>query len=186
MKITDLKETKESFILETQPDGSTLRVPKLVEINRSLELITGWRRFGHYLLDALFIFAFQFMVGVIIGVIGIDASFLNNVLLSRLLSVLTAFLYYAFTESVFHTSFGKMLTGSVVIDEYGENPSVATIIKRSLIRIIPFEALSCIGERGWHDVWSNTYVVSKSERNAIHSLLKNQSGGLSSQEDLLD
>ena len=48
---------------------------------------------------------------------------------------------------------------------------------------VTIEAFSCFGERGWHDQWSKTYVVKRSEKIELQRLL----GTLSSkQEDLLD
>jgi uncharacterized RDD family membrane protein YckC len=44
----------------------------------------------------------------------------------------------------------------------GSKPNVYTIIKRTLCRFIPFEIFTFLGsKRGWHDVFSNTYVVKK-------------------------
>ena len=50
-----------------------------------------------------------------------------------------------------------------MINEYAKKPDSVTIILRSIIRIVPFEAFSCLGERGGHDMWSKTFVVSKKE-----------------------
>ena len=43
----------------------------------------------------------------------------------------------------------------------GEKPTNQAIVKRSLSRMIPFDALSFLGTngKGWHDSISNTYVV---------------------------
>ena len=55
-------------------------------------------------------------------------------------------------------SIGKFATQTRVIDEYGNKPQLNKIISRSFLRLIPFEAFSCMGEnsRGWHDKWSDT------------------------------
>lgn len=185
MKITELREYRNSFTMELQPDGTSLRVDNLVEAPRNIEVITGWRRFGHYVIDVIFMYAFAFVLGIIMALTNTNTSFLHDPVFSRIFTVLTSFVYYFCLESLFHTSLGKLITGSVVIDEYGNNPSVAAIAKRSLIRIIPLEALSCFSDRGWHDKWSNTYVVSRTERNTLRKLLKSQEG-FSGDEDLLD
>lgn len=46
------------------------------------------------------------------------------------------------------------------------------MILRTLCRLIPFEALSCLGEksRGWHDRLSRTWVISEFELKKIQQL----------------
>lgn len=44
----------------------------------------------------------------------------------------------------------------------GEMSSIQ-IWKRTLSRLIPFDALSFFGENGWHDSWSDTRVVKISD-----------------------
>lgn len=75
-----------------------------------------------------------------------------------------ATVYYFAFESLFGRTMGKIMTGSIVIDEYGLKPDFIVIFKRTLSRFIPFDALSFLGESGrmWHDSLSGTYVVEKS------------------------
>jgi uncharacterized RDD family membrane protein YckC len=70
-------------------------------------------------------------------------------------------IYYIFFESVFQQTPGKMLAGVKVVDEYGQRPKFTFIIARTLLRLVPFEKWSCLGEysRGWHDSESKTYVL---------------------------
>ncbi len=72
--------------------------------------------------------------------------------------------FFAFEVSTGKT-LGKYVTKTIVVDTYGERPSNKTIAIRSLIRFIPFEAFSFLGSslRGWHDRWSDTYVVNENE-----------------------
>lgn len=74
-----------------------------------------------------------------------------------------AIIYYFIFESLSGRTLGKIMTGSIVINEYGLKPGVAVIFKRTLCRFIPFDALSFLGESGrmWHDSLSKTYVVEK-------------------------
>ena len=68
--------------------------------------------------------------------------------------------YYVFFETVFQQTPGKMVTGSRVITESGGKPTFGQIVKRTLIRFIPFEPFSFLGSNGgWHDRWSKTRVV---------------------------
>jgi hypothetical protein len=59
-----------------------------------------------------------------------------------------------------------------VIDEYGNKPDFEKLIIRSLIRLVPFEIFSCwFSDRGWHDRWSDTFVVSDQEYEKLQILL---------------
>lgn len=74
-----------------------------------------------------------------------------------------AMLYYIIFESLCGRTLGKIITGSVIIDEYGLKPGFGSILKRTLCRLIPFDGLSFLGASGrmWHDSLSRTYVVEK-------------------------
>ena len=56
-----------------------------------------------------------------------------------------------------------MITGTIVIDKNGNKPGFRAILIRTLIRFIPIDTLTFLGNsgRGWHDSFSNTYVVKK-------------------------
>lgn len=60
--------------------------------------------------------------------------------------------------------------------------SFGTTLLRTISRYVPFEAFSCFGERGWHDTWSKTYVVKRTERNELKKLLKT----IHEDKDILD
>jgi hypothetical protein len=82
---------------------------------------------------------------------------------------------------------GKFATDSVVINQYAETPDDGPLIGRSFSRLVPFEALSCLSDRGWHDTWSKTYVVTTEERDKLKKLLLEQDGVfISDRLDLLD
>ena len=83
---------------------------------------------------------------------------------------------------------GKFATNSVVINQYAEAPDAGSLIGRSFARLVPFDAFSCLGgDRGWHDKWSKTYVVTTEERDKLRKLLNEQQGiFISDSEDLLD
>jgi uncharacterized RDD family membrane protein YckC len=74
--------------------------------------------------------------------------------------------YYVALEGAFGISIGKLMTGTRVVDEQGNAPTLAQATVRSLSRFIPFEALSLAFSdddraRGWHDSLARTYVVRK-------------------------
>lgn len=70
-------------------------------------------------------------------------------------------LYYTGMESGIGRTVGKLVTGTRVVDAFGKKPTLATAIKRSLSRLVPFEGFSFLGgePRGWHDRWTETFVV---------------------------
>ncbi|MBZ4036204.1 RDD family protein [Flavobacterium sp. 17A] len=76
-----------------------------------------------------------------------------------------AVIYYLFFESLFGRTIGKIITGSIVVDENGIKPSFKIICLRTLCRLIPFEAFSFLSKsaRFWHDSFSKTYVVEKKD-----------------------
>lgn len=80
--------------------------------------------------------------------------------------------YYVLFEYCFGKTPGKFITRTRVINIYGKKPAMDTLMIRTLSRFIPFEGFSCIGGRGWHDKFSDTYVVDDAEAAAIMKLLE--------------
>jgi uncharacterized RDD family membrane protein YckC len=78
-------------------------------------------------------------------------------------------LYYTLMEAWLGRTFGKMVTGSRVVDDQGRKPSMEIAFKRSISRLVPFEGFSFLGSepRGWHDKWTDTYVVPMGPRKDI-------------------
>jgi uncharacterized RDD family membrane protein YckC len=71
-------------------------------------------------------------------------------------------LYYIIPEFLWGQTFGKFITGSIVVNELGETPNVSNILLRTLGRLIPYDQLSIIlSERALHDRIAKTYVVNK-------------------------
>jgi len=136
-------------------------------------LASNGTRFLNYILDVIFyviiIFCISFVVAMIAAILGLSELlfWMQNIsdLQSNLIAIVIMFIYYTLTEGIFGRSFAKFITGTVVVDEYGEKPTFSDIFKRTLCRLIPFEAFSFLGSsgRGWHDSISDTYVVNKKE-----------------------
>lgn len=121
-------------------------------------------------------YVIDYVASLVVGVllIGILAFTSDNLLLFEkleninkleeyLLGICITVPYYFFTEVVFQRSLGKLISGTIVVDEEGRKPSAGAILIRSLSRVVPFDGLSFLGSnaRGWHDSWSKTYVVNK-------------------------
>lgn len=128
-------------------------------------------RFVNYIVDIIAILCLIFVFGVVMAIIA-NLFVLDDLMYKmgnlsdfegRLLFLAISIFYYSIFEGIFGRSFGKLITGTIVVDENGEKPSFSIIFKRTLCRLIPFEGFSFLGSRGWHDSISGTYVVSKKD-----------------------
>lgn len=186
-KITEIKETytvkarlRGDAVAE---DGSKFENKTMVRF-KEVAYVEGWARFGHYILDLLIYYVFTIIFGIVLGLIlvlcGVDVQVLfaeNNYadIINRLLSWLILYPgYYILFESSMQTSPGKLIMKRVVVNEYGEKPSLSTIIKRSYSRSVPFEGLSCLSTLGWHDKWSDTFVIRKKDLEELKLAMKVQ------------
>lgn len=84
-----------------------------------------------------------------------------NTIVDFLISYLIIIVYYIIMETLTGRSIGKYVTDTKVLMADGSEPNPHSIFIRSLCRLIPFNALSFLGEksRGWHDSLSKTVVV---------------------------
>ncbi|SFQ74695.1 RDD family protein [Flavobacterium akiainvivens] len=82
------------------------------------------------------------------------------------------FFYYLVFETLTGSTIGKYATGTRVVDAYGQKPSVKAVLIRTLIRLMPFEVFTFVGESavGLHDSASKTYVVSLHKLNLAHRM----------------
>lgn len=164
-KITDLYENK--VLTRTQRDeyGQWQQVQQEMRYKRPVNDLSAGMRFVNFVVD---LSAVSFLSGFID-----DIDFITDMIpFSGLLVLPLLPLYYFLCEFSFQQTLGKLFTSSVVVDEYGEKPEIATIFLRSIIRCIPFESFSFLfSNRGWHDKWSNTYVMKKSEVEHIKMLM---------------
>ncbi|MEN2399689.1 RDD family protein [Flavobacterium sp. MC2016-06] len=132
-------------------------------------LASSGARFLNYIIDVISFVVLFFLIimflGVLIGLFELTGlgAWLDNLgdLGWNIIGIIILMSYYLMTEGLLGRSLGKFITGTVVVDENGEKPDFGTILKRSLCRLIPFDAFSFLGSRGWHDSMSDTYVVDK-------------------------
>ncbi|OMQ10950.1 RDD family protein [[Flexibacter] sp. ATCC 35103] len=128
------------------------------------------RRFANCFLDFFFGYFTLFISGLVVVIVGnifnLDVfSIWENIVFNYMYSVLFFFIMfnYLLLEYFFGRSFGKLMTGTVVVNKNGLKPTFGAILIRTLCRLIPFDALSFLGKSGriWHDALSATYVVDK-------------------------
>lgn len=114
------------------------------------EPVSAGVRFANYLIDIIAFFGLAVVMSLVMGE---ETGFLMYGVL---------FLYYTVLEGATGKSLGKMVTGCTVVNEYGDKVDFGAAALRTIIRFVPFEALSIFfgGDgRMWHDRWSKTYVV---------------------------
>lgn len=184
-KITELTEIRTRTFFKKDAYGNRYRGSEEYVAYRNVRSAGLGMRFANHIVDVI-IFALLF--NVLSSAIGenlpfsIDANALNISLL-LLFGFFFWILLYAMTYAVCEYSWqktpAKFLTQTIVINEYGNNPDFHTIALRSIIRFVPFEPISFLlddNARGWHDRWSNTWVVTKSELTELKRLQIEQSG----------
>lgn len=176
-KITEIPEIRFRQRRYVDAAGQVQYVPEQYTVYREVRVINGWARFGHYIIDAIIIWLLQSLVGFVIGFgMGIQGMGPGDIdlglrLALALVNMAVLFIYYAVFEIMYSSTPAKMMLGRLVIDEYALKPEAKTIFLRTVSRLVPFEALSCLGTRGWHDMWSKTYVVDKQEAETLWNLL---------------
>jgi uncharacterized RDD family membrane protein YckC len=139
------------------------------------EVITGWSRFGHHIIDQIILSISSFVIGAIAGIAMASGgtgmfAYRNGHWAFNFLGLFVSFGFYFFFEMLTSSTPGKLILGRVVINEYAEKPDVVKIALRTLSRMVPFEAFSCLGDRGWHDTWTKTYVVSRDEAAKLYAM----------------
>lgn len=152
----------------TQPTTNLLE-----EFERTIDLspVSRGTRFANLFIDMIVIQALSYLAGVLIGIMAYSAGAFdgNNDLDGTGWDLLftCAFLviwlgYFTFMEyGANGRTLGKMATGTHAVREDGEKLTITNAFFRSLSRLIPFEPLSALGYRPWHDSITKTLVVKR-------------------------
>jgi uncharacterized RDD family membrane protein YckC len=141
-------------------------------INVENRMASTGKRFANHIVDTIVVYFLVFISGVLMAIgtelttpgyiDSVDENDPGFTALSYLLGFSVFFVYYALMESVFGVTVGKVITGTRVVDKHGRVPKTSTVMLRTLSRFVPFEAFSFLGSaRGWHDSWTDTWVVDK-------------------------
>jgi uncharacterized RDD family membrane protein YckC len=107
----------------------------------------------------------SFVIGIFIGIFGgqraVHALQSGGTAGQYLLGATILLIYYIPQEALFGRTLGKLVTGTMVVNEEGGKPSLGQVVGRTFSRFIPFEAFSFFvsSARGWHDSIPRTYVV---------------------------
>jgi uncharacterized RDD family membrane protein YckC len=157
-----MNQTAETTALEQTENEDVLS--DLFPENEWIQASLG-QRFGNYLLDIVGFVAFLFVIGFMMGLLGmweaiefIDQN--ENTFYEYMINAVMYVTYMTLVEGLTKgRSLGKLITGTRVVTEDGESIGFSKALVRSLSRIVPFEVFSAFGDRPWHDSWTNTYVV---------------------------
>ena len=120
------------------------------------------KRFANYIIDTIVFYIVAFGLGIAIGIlkpnllIGIDDLSLRLVLL--LFYGIVMFMTEAMSNG---RSIGKLITGTRAVNPDGSDITFQKAFIRNIIRAIPFNAFSALGNpcAPWHDIWSDTIVI---------------------------
>ena len=132
----------------------------------TLNIASTWARFFNFLIDMGLYYLVSYLVLIPLAYAVCNDSQPASFWLSLLLGYSYLFLYYLVLETLFQKTLGKLITGTKVIMLDGSKPDVRTVALRSLIRLIPWEAISIYtgkepDKKGtwWHDRWTSTRVI---------------------------
>ncbi|SMO62113.1 Uncharacterized membrane protein YckC, RDD family [Chryseobacterium rhizoplanae] len=139
------------------------RILNVVEYNKASLGI----RLANNFLDFILLYVINYLLSIVSNflyeVTSIEFFYLysnGNILWQIVIGNFNYFLYYFLMENYLDgRTVAKYITGTKVISTDGTKPTTQQIIYRSLSRIVPFDALSFLGENGWHDKWSETRVI---------------------------
>ena len=183
-KITELTEVRLRTIYTKDQYGNRERDAEEYIFSRPVKSISPGPRFVHFIID---VFSFQiilYLISYVFEIIGnaTESNTILNLTTGLFSSIVFLLLYpalYTLSEFMWQKTPGKFITKTLVIDEYGNRPELRALILRSFVRIVPFEPFSCYGDKysyGWHDKWSNTWVVTEEELAEIKKLQREQNG----------
>jgi uncharacterized RDD family membrane protein YckC len=166
-RITDLYEDKLLTRRQQNAYGQVEHVQRLLRYKRPVNNASSSVRFFNFLVDLTFI-------KILVHFLGKVDFIIEWLPFSDLLTIYVYPLYYFIGEFFFQRTVGKLLTGSIVVDEYCEKPDFQTTLLRCFVRLVPFEIFSfaiSYNGRGWHDQWSNTYVMKTGELEHVRTLM---------------
>jgi len=132
-------------------------------------LATKGQRFKGHLLDFIFFTLLKFLcaaaISLILAALGVAVSLYSdlNWFEKWMYGLSLYILYYFPQELLLGKTFGKRIMGTRAVREDGTEMTVLQTLGRAFCRLIPFDALSFLGDddhpRGWHDTISKTMVI---------------------------
>lgn len=119
------------------------------------------QRVANLIIDIILIYALQYCVGYSLILGGLLDYVVEN---AFVINIMVFSFYYVSLEGLFGRTMGKIITGTIVLNDDGSKVALENVIARTACRLIPFEVFSFLGgdghPMGWHDRFSKTKVVS--------------------------
>ena len=145
-------------------ENEILDIPEAEITN--LQPASNNKRFLNFVIDTIIIYILIFAYQVITMQDTIDevGSFAGNIA-SIFINMGIQVLYFFLMENAYGKTIGKYLTRTKVLNMDGSTATSGTIFKRSLCRLIPFDAFSFLGSRGWHDSIPDVIVIDETQPN---------------------
>lgn len=143
---------------------------KIIEDNKASQ----GTRLANYILDLIALMIINFSLSLISIVLYKLTSnsfffyFYNNdsILWEYIMGTIVSFMYYFLWENFSGgRTLGKYITNTKAVSIDGTTPTTTQTLYRSLCRIVPFNALSFLGQNGWHDSWTETRVINIAKYN---------------------
>lgn len=167
IKITELTEIKTRPHFVKDANGNRIKIYKDVLVRLSINCIKHGPRFVHFTIDFFIISLLTSFFNTCLLLLVENYTFGNNslIIINFITNILILIIFpsfYILFEYYWGKTPGKFITKSLVINELGVKPDLKTIILRTFARFVPFELFSCYGGNysyGWHDKWSETWVV---------------------------
>ena len=137
----------------------------IINENVELDLVqaSGTKRFLNYIIDRAIAFGITMGIAILL-----PTEIINYFAENSFADKICTFIFYGIIMGLIEgftrgNSVGKLLTGTLAINEDGSTITFAQGMQRGFCRIIPFEPFSAFGDPSypWHDKFTGTYVIDK-------------------------
>ncbi len=138
----------------------------------AFEYATQGQRFANYLIDLVVYYAFNALIGALIGMTlalsgmqleDITEFFSNRVYTFGIAMVNMLIIYTIIEGASKGRSLGKVITRTVAVKDDFSRITWKDALMRTLCRMIPFEPFSAFGGYPWHDKYTHTHVIKKGQ-----------------------
>ena len=143
-----------------------------------VEPVTRWRRFTNFAIDYFLIAIVWFVILIFVeslwhGLRHYDfrtedppvfpPPYDKNIsaAIATIIGASVASLYFTLSEWMLGKTIGKLVTGTIVVNELGQPPTFKQMLKRTALRFLPWDCITYLSgsKTGWHDRFSGTTVV---------------------------
>jgi hypothetical protein len=171
-KISDIYETKLYTRYVRNEFGHMERMQVPLRYKRTVQTLPFGKKLLQILVDIVLV------PGLLSVFFALFFIFTSTTLIILILLPVSLVLYRYGMESSFQRTLGMYLTGSILVDRYGEKPAREVLWVRAIIVFalrggIPIDAHA--GTLNWLDVRTHTYVISLEELRTLRDLMKDDS-----------